>query len=792
MDDAKKNGITVVARQLTYALRSKQNGVETQKKLLDNVEFCARPGQMIAIMGPSGAGKTMLLNALAGRLRPRRRDRTSYTGHVYYNGKAADFTSLRSLSCYVTQEDVLFEHLTVRETLQFSARLRLPELSEAQLSTKVADVIETFGLEKCQNVIVGGIKKKGISGGQKKRLSIASEMLSNPSLVFLDEPTSGLDSSLAYDVLEVMIKLAREKKTVICTIHQPRSQLFQLFDQLVLLCGGKIVYHGPAAGAQEYFASIGHPCPWQFNPADFFLDLMSGASTADDKFIREECVRRSEEAQMIKAPVYPSVYYQYSDDPGPRGQAARVPNPTDVISRSPEYPYPLELGTPENATPREAGQRGLPSSSSGIAEGVVGGETRTTGHRDTEPKHDSVLVNPQSSNSSVILGRVFISQREIDALPDLFKRSPLGRALEEAVEEEGERKLSALSLFAVSPMEEMGQLAEGADKRERLAYSAGQLWGRCCAPRKRMCSYGKYDPTRATLREVRRDVKIYAVKFWALVRRAVLNNLRNPFVSVAQLTVHIGFGLMLGVIFFNVSRGSSDRADTEVAIRTIMGYIYCVASQFAFANMDTLVAFPKERVMFNRESAVGMYPPSSYFLAKTFADFPFQHTAPLLFSIIAYFMAGLAPTFEQFMTYCVMGFVCVFASASYFVAIGSATVAFEIANLAAPFGGTLFLLLTGFFVEDSRIPSWISWLKYVNYLRFSFFGFLQNEFRGAERMGTGNGFISNAEALEKIAGIPSRVGMWGNTAISFAIGCGFRLMAFIFLKFLHRAHGVFT
>lgn len=139
-----------------------------------------------------------------------------------------------------------------------------------------------------------------------------------------------------------------------------------------------------------------------------------------------------------------------------------------------------------------------------------------------------------------------------------------------------------------------------------------------------------------------------------------------------------------------------------------------------------------------------------------------------------------------------MGIVCVFASASYFSAIGAATVAFEIANLAAPFGGVLFMLLTGYFVEDSKIPSWIGWIKYINFLRFIYFAFLQNEFRGAERFGTGPGFISNDEALKKLSRIPLHTSMWGNTAICFLIGVGYRLLAFLLLKFFHRKHGVFS
>lgn len=137
------------------------------------------------------------------------------------------------------------------------------------------------------------------------------------------------------------------------------------------------------------------------------------------------------------------------------------------------------------------------------------------------------------------------------------------------------------------------------------------------------------------------NAKVYVTKFLTLYQRALLNNVRNPFVTIAQLAVHLSFGLVLGSIFFKLSHNNSDREETEADIRTIIGYIFFVASQFAFANMDTLVAYPKERILFNREAASGVYAPSCYFLAKLLADLPFQHIAPLLFSIVAYFMAGL-------------------------------------------------------------------------------------------------------------------------------------------------------
>ncbi|EPS62736.1 hypothetical protein M569_12052, partial [Genlisea aurea] len=192
------------------------------------------------------------------------------TGNILLNGKKRSLDY--GVVAYVTQEDVLLGTLTVRETLIYSAHLRLPSsMSRSEIKDTVEATIMELGLIDCANRQIGNWQLRGISGGEKKRLSIAIEILIRPRLMFLDEPTSGLDSAAAFFVIQSIKNIARDGRTVISSIHQPSSEVFALFDDLYLLSGGETVYFGEAKVATKFFAEAGFPCPSRRNPSDHFL-----------------------------------------------------------------------------------------------------------------------------------------------------------------------------------------------------------------------------------------------------------------------------------------------------------------------------------------------------------------------------------------------------------------------------------------------------------------------------------------------------------------------------------------
>uniref|UniRef100_H2Z7L5 ABC transporter domain-containing protein n=1 Tax=Ciona savignyi TaxID=51511 RepID=H2Z7L5_CIOSA len=271
------NEITLSFHNIRYEVRKKLDdvplcGKTCMKEILLGVSGLLPPG-LNAIMGPTGSGKTSLLDVLA-----QRKDPTGLKdGIVLLNGERPPI-DFRLMSGYVVQDDVVMGTLTVRENLAFSANLRLSTKkhnAEAR-KLKVNDVIEQLGLQACADTPVGNEFVRGVSGGERKRVNIGMEMILDPPVLFLDEPTTGLDANTANSIVLLLYKLASGGRNIIMSIHQPRYSIFSLFDRLLLLNKGDIVYRGPAKQAVDHFKSIGFSCPRFHNPADFFLDIVGG------------------------------------------------------------------------------------------------------------------------------------------------------------------------------------------------------------------------------------------------------------------------------------------------------------------------------------------------------------------------------------------------------------------------------------------------------------------------------------------------------------------------------------
>ncbi|GJN05977.1 hypothetical protein PR202_ga23658 [Eleusine coracana subsp. coracana] len=290
--------VTIRWARITCALKNKRG--EVARFLLSNVSGEAKPGRLLALMGPSGSGKTTLLNVLAGQLSAS--PSLHLSGHLYVNGRPMSKGGYKI--AYVRQEDLFFSQLTVRETLSLAAELQLPDtMAPERKDSYINDLLLRLGLVNCADSIVGDAKVRGISGGEKKRLALACELIASPSVIFADEPTTGLDAFQAEKVMETLRKLAEYGHTVICSIHQPRGSVYSKFDDIVLLSEGEVVYMGPAKEEPlSYFASLGllffthlvpcillffsfvvlvsvnisrYQCPDHMNPAEFLADLIS-------------------------------------------------------------------------------------------------------------------------------------------------------------------------------------------------------------------------------------------------------------------------------------------------------------------------------------------------------------------------------------------------------------------------------------------------------------------------------------------------------------------------------------
>lgn len=240
------------------------------KVLLNDISGQARDGEIMAVLGASGSGKSTLIDALANRIA-----KESLKGTVTLNGEPLESRLLKVISAYVMQDDLLFPMLTVEETLMFAAEFRLPRsLSKSKKKTRVQALIDQLGLRNAAKTIIGDEGHRGVSGGERRRVSIGIDIIHDPIILFLDEPTSGLDSTSAFMVVKVLQRIAQSGSIVIMSIHQPSYRILGILDRLIFLSRGHTVYSGPPTNLPQFFADFGHPIPENENRTEFALDLI--------------------------------------------------------------------------------------------------------------------------------------------------------------------------------------------------------------------------------------------------------------------------------------------------------------------------------------------------------------------------------------------------------------------------------------------------------------------------------------------------------------------------------------
>lgn len=312
--------IEVEFKDLTYNVSTGFR--QGEKNVLDNI--CGRfpPNQLIAIMGPSGAGKSSLLDVLSGYRS------NGVTGQILTNRHARNINAFRRVSCYIQQDDRLQPLLTVRESMDSAADFKLGHRVPREERRKIIEnVMSLLGLEESQHTRAGQL-----SGGQKKRLSIALELINNPRVMFLDEPTTGLDSQSCSQCIKLLKTISQQGRTIICTIHQPSATLFQMFDQVYLLSGGNCLYQGATSELVDYLTFINLPCPKYHNPADYVIELANGEYGMESVKTMVEHSQNGKSTQWFDKSFikYPSTYsinnnnFTISEDTTKKSKRARM------------------------------------------------------------------------------------------------------------------------------------------------------------------------------------------------------------------------------------------------------------------------------------------------------------------------------------------------------------------------------------------------------------------------------------------------------------------------------------
>ncbi|KAJ5072725.1 abc transporter g family member 28 [Anaeramoeba ignava] len=281
--------IPIFVRDFSFSVKTKKGS----KTILDHINLSIPSGSLVAIIGASGAGKTTLLNSIAGRLSGKSEGSILFGNEPYSS-------NINKILSYVTQQDTMHTNLTPRQILKFGADLRLPKrIKDEEKNQIVGNILKSLQIEHCADIVVGSPEtgiKRGISGGEMKRVNIGMGLVTNPSVILVDEPTSGLDAQTAYLCTSILKDLTKEGRTIISTIHQPRQSIFELFDYLVLLSHGKLVYFGPINEIENYFSNINFFPPRNTNLADWLIDLVS---LPEEELQKEETINKLSKALSI-------------------------------------------------------------------------------------------------------------------------------------------------------------------------------------------------------------------------------------------------------------------------------------------------------------------------------------------------------------------------------------------------------------------------------------------------------------------------------------------------------------
>ncbi|KAJ1851985.1 (ABC) transporter [Coemansia sp. RSA 1822] len=618
-------------------------------EVLKGISGIVRPGEILAILGASGAGKSTLLDILS-----RREKCGKVAGKVLINNRDLinDVTpeEFHRMSGYVDQQDIHVATATVYESVMTSALLRLPRaMSIAAKKKRVCEVLVELGLWSVRDSKIGKSGARGISGGEMRRVSIACELVTSPSIIFLDEPTSGLDAYNAFVVMDTLSKLAcRYGRTVICTIHQPRTDIFSMFNQLIVLAAGQMCYSGPADDMASYLASIGHPVPDGYNIADFSVDLVQQATVTSN----------GGQSQVL---------------------AETPKTQSDKITSNPEQSdgewSPL-LGSSEFL---------LAANTSNLSSAD---DKTKTAQQKPKTQHQFLIYNVDISLPQVLTSFTKSSQfrRICDELDDITGTdwSPTNFEMISSVG-------MTPRVRPVTPMQQVKVIFLNLYDLTRILYRhlSGKQVGTTFEDKLRPTAYEQ---------------------FKVLSARIFRNLYRDPTLMLANYAVSLFIGLMCGVLFYQL--------DSSVqGMQNRLGLLIFILAFYGFGCTTSLLVFSEERLLYLRERANAYYSPLAYFMAKvTFDLIPLRVVPPLLLTLIAYPMIGLAATWTQFISFfsTLVLFNLTVASQMFF--IGLLAEELVVSNFLASIMLLFSLLFGGLILNKESIPE-----IFLPFCRFSSF-----------------------------------------------------------------------
>ena len=682
-DDEEDENARLLANHKPAALTFENVSYQLKgKQILSGVSGAVHPGELLAIMGASGAGKTTFLDILA------RKNKVGITGGDFYlNGERVRDDEFRGVIGFVDQDDTMLPTLTVHETILDSALLRLPkEMSRASKEQRVEDVERQLGIHHIRHQVIGSEEGgRGISGGEKRRVGIACELVTSPSILFLDEPTSGLDAFNAFNVVECLVNLVKTyNRTVVFTIHQPRSNIVALFDQLILLGKGRTVYSGPFESCQPYFDNIGYTCPPGFNIADYLVDLTMHASNSSQRpidednsmFNRDGLMTSASSAIAVKS--IPSVSNMSTDRDTAGSPSASSLRPKTKRRASIKQQQERELFTRKRSSAPQDGTVSPKTDDEGPFDRREGRAQWLKLSRQSGAPPPQILDDPDELPPPADGG----TGTNLDTLVVAYATSDVAGALHEDI-------ASAISR------------ANEANGNPTGGYGANGA-----APPGKLKGFKKVG---------------WIGQFVILSKRTWRNLYRNPMLMLTHYAIAIVLAVFLGFLFYGLT-------DDIKGFQNRLGLFFFVLALFGFSTLTILTVFAPERLLFTRERAKGYYSPISYFAAKVIFDIvPLRLIPPMILGIIVYPMTGLIPAWPQFLKFILFLVLFNLAAAAIFLFIGTVFRNNGVANLIGILVMLFSLLFSGFFLNKDSIPAAAKWLQSLSIFHYAFEGLIVNE-----------------------------------------------------------------
>ncbi|KAG0337411.1 hypothetical protein BG004_007662 [Podila humilis] len=676
---------TLMFRQMEY--------VAGGKDVLRQVSGLVKPGQVMAIMGASGAGKTTLLDILA------RRNKTgAVSGQIHVNGQVVSTQQYKRVVGYVDQEDTLMSTLTVYETILYSALLRLPrDMSYDAKRYRVMETMSELGILGIKDMKIGASGQRSISGGEKRRVSIACELVTSPSILFLDEPTSGLDSYNAYNVVECLVTLARNyHRTVVCTIHQPRSNIFALFDQLVLLAKGHMVFSGETKRLNAHLKSLGHTCPEGYNMADYMLDLTmyKGRKPGRIGLEQQSHAIQEEQEESLFAP-HPAADSSMDMTGLPSLESTNRPEP---LLRAPSMTddtmqWERELASREHERPY------IPDSTT---IGIESANTPQAQASDDDAGEDSETANAH-----------------LQSLVEGFKQSTINAGLEQQIIGAVESAQNGRSTPGSRQSRPSSRQQQAEQQQQPGTLSgAGDISSATTQDTTRLL-----DPTDTYSDKA---VSTYRRASWwsqfsILADRTLKNIYRDPMLMLSHYVMSIFLGLLCGALFYKVTNDIP-------GFQNRMGVFFFMCALFGFSCLSILPSFAHERILFVRERANGYYSPLTYFLTKVIFDVvPLRVIPPMLMGLIIYNMVGLVEGWKEFGKFFLVLVLFNLTASGVCLMIGIMFETVGVANLMSSLVMLFSMLFGGLLLNKESIPEDLSWLQKLSFFNFAFEALLVNE-----------------------------------------------------------------